>query len=82
MEHTKGVYCVDISIKASPISMRSRLPKINKTIRSIPLALDDDLNPVRDVFIHRFIKEKDINSYDVDYSITNKRFMSNLCYDI
>lgn len=82
MEYTRGVYCVDISIDAKPISMRSRLPKINKTIRSIPIALDDDLNPVRDVFIYRFIDKKNIDSYDLSYSITNKRFMSTLCYDI
>ena len=51
MEGTRGVYCVDITLEAKPISMRSRLRKINKTIKKIPLALDDSLNPLNERFI-------------------------------
>jgi hypothetical protein len=82
MEGTRGVYCVDINVKARPISMRSRLPKIDKTIKQIPIALDDNLMPLNKRFIKRFIKDKDINSYHVDYYISNKKYLSGLCYDI
>tara|TARA_R100001510_G_C7630638_1_gene189549 strand:- start:177 stop:425 length:249 start_codon:yes stop_codon:yes gene_type:complete len=82
MEGTRGVYCVDVTLNARPISMRSNLPKINKTISNIPMALDDNLMPLNKRFIKRFIKDKDINKYHIDYSISNKKYLSGLCYDI
>lgn len=82
MEGTNGVYCVDITLEAKPISMRSRLRKINKTIEKIPLALDDSLNPLNERFISRFIKREDIHKYTVKYSVSNKKYLSGFCYDI
>ncbi len=82
MEGTNGVYCVDITLEAKPISMRSRLRKINKTIEKIPLALDDSLNPLNERFISRFIKREDIHKYTVKYSVSNKKYLSGLCYEI
>jgi len=82
MKCTRGVYCVDITVNAKPISMRSRLRKISQTITMIPIALDDSLNPLNNKFIFRFIKKEDIHKYDVNYSISNKKYLSGLCYDI
>jgi hypothetical protein len=82
MTDTRGVYCVDITLEAKPISMRSRLRKINKTITKIPLALDDSLSPLNQRFISRFIKKEDIHKYSVKYLIFNKKYLSGLCYEI
>ncbi len=82
MKDTRGVYCVDITLEARPISMRSRLRKINKTITKIPLALDDSLSPLNERFISRFIKREDIHKYYVKYSVSNKKYLSGLCYEI
>ena len=82
MECTRGVYCVDIEINAKAISMRTKIRRIHKKFTSVPMALDDDLNPVKKDFIKRFIDSKVMNMYDVNYSITNKKYLSGLCYDI
>jgi len=82
MKGTRGVYCVDITLEAKPISMRSRLLKINKTITKIPLALDDSLNPLNERFISKFMKKEDIPKYTIKYSIFNKKYLSGLCYEI
>ena len=82
MEGTRGVYCVDINIKARPLSYRSRLPKIDRTMKRVPMALDDNLIPLNKRFIKRVIKDKDIHNYSVDYSISNKKYLSALCYNI
>ena len=79
METTRGVYCVDVRIVAKPISMRSKLRKIDKTLHRIPVALDGNLNPISDRFILKVISRKDIHKYTVDYHIANKKYLSGLC---
>ncbi len=82
MECTRGVYCVDLEIRGRPISVRSKAERFVKTFVKIPMALDDNLDPVDKDFLKRYISQKVINSHAVDYSIRNKKFLSGLCYRI
>lgn len=79
---TRGVYCVDIEIKAVPISMNSKLPKVKKTLENIPIALDDNLKPLHKRFLNKIIKLENINKYRLNYNIIIKKYLSGLCYDI
>jgi hypothetical protein len=82
MECTRGVYCVDIEINAKARSRNLRDLTISKSFTKVPLALDDELNPVNKDFLKRFLDQKVINMYNVNYSITNKKYLSGLCYEI
>ncbi len=79
---TRGVYCVDIKLKAIPISMNSKLPKILKTLENIPIALDDNLKPLHENFIKKMIKRENVCKYKINYQIIIKKYLSGLCYDI
>tara|TARA_R110000796_G_scaffold75823_5_gene169886 strand:- start:1505 stop:1753 length:249 start_codon:yes stop_codon:yes gene_type:complete len=82
METIRGVYCVDIKINASPIHVKMRLKTIEKTLHSIPVALDDDLKPINERFMSRAINIKDIHKYNVNYRIVSKKFLSGLCHSL
>ena len=79
---SRGVYCIDVKIKAMPISMNSKLPKINKTLVNIPMALDDNLKPLSENFIKKVIKRENLHKYRIDYEVIIKKYLSGLCYDI
>jgi hypothetical protein len=79
---TRGVYCVDVILKAMPISMNSKLPKILKTLENIPIALDDNLKPLHENFIKKMIKRENVCKYKINYQIIIKKYLSGLCYDI
>ncbi len=79
---TKGVYCADVIVKAIPISMNSKLPKVLKTLENIPIALDDELKLIDKYFIKRVIKKENICKYKINYEIIIKKYLSGLCYDI
>ena len=79
---SKGVYCVDVIVKANPISMNSKLLKVNKTLINIPIALDDSLKPLHENFINKVIKRENINKYRIEYKIIIKKYLSGICYDI
>jgi hypothetical protein len=78
----KGVYCADVIVKAIPISMNSKLPKVLKTLENIPIALDDELKLIDKYFIKRVIKKENICKYKINYEIIIKKYLSGLCYDI
>lgn len=79
---TRGVYCVDIKLKAMPISMNSKLTKVFKTLENIPIALDDNLKPLHEKFINKVIKKENICKYRINYDIIIKKYLSGICYDI
>jgi hypothetical protein len=78
----KGVYCVDVILKAIPISMNSKLPKVFKTLENIPIALDDNLKVINEYFIKRMIKGENLCKYKVNYEIIIKKYLSGICYDV
>lgn len=78
----KGVYCADVKLKAIPISMNSKLPKVFKTLENIPIALDDNLKVIDEYFIKRVIKRENLCKYKVNYEIIIKKYLSGICYNI
>lgn len=79
---TKGVYCADVIIKAVPLTSTSKLPKINKTLSNIPVALDDNSKVISEYFIKRVIKRENISKYRIKYEIVVKKYLSGICYDV
>jgi predicted transglutaminase-like protease len=79
---TKGVYCADVIVKAIPISMNSKLPKVLKTLENIPIALDNNSKVINEYFIKRVIKKENICKYKINYEIIIKKYLSGLCYNI
>jgi len=79
---TKGVYCADVIVKAIPISMNSKLPKVLKTLENIPIALDNNSKVINEYFIKRVMKKENICKYKINYEIIIKKYLSGLCYNI
>jgi hypothetical protein len=79
---TKGVYCADVIVKAIPISMNSKLPKVVKTLKNIPIALDDNSKVISEYFIKRVIKRENICKYRINYELIIKKYLSGICYDV
>lgn len=80
--NTKGVYCADVVVKAIPISMNSKLPKIVKTLKNIPIALDNNSKVISEYFINKVIKRENLCKYRVNYEIITKKYLSGICYDV
>lgn len=78
----KGVYCVDAIIKAIPLTSTSKLPKINKRLDNIPVALDDNSKVIDEYFIKRVIKRENISKYRINYELVIKKYLSGICYDV
>lgn len=78
----KGVYCVDVIIKAIPLTSNSKLPKINKILENIPIALDDNSKAINEYFINKVIKRENISKYRINYELFIKKYLSGICYDI
>lgn len=76
----EGVYCCTIDIKAVPISRNSRLPVINKKLERYPISLIGESKMLNDKLLRRSVPNFD--KYRITYSIVNKKFLSNFCYDI
>jgi hypothetical protein len=79
---TKGVYCADVIVKAIPISMNSKLPKVVKTLKNIPIALDDNSKVISEYFIKRVIKRENVCKYRINYELIIKKYLSGICYDV
>lgn len=82
MNEKQGVYCADVIVKAIPISMNSKLPKVFKTLENIPIALDDNLKVINEYFIKKVIKRENLCKYKVNYEIIIKKYLSGICYNI
>ena len=82
ISRTKGVYCVDVIIKAVPLTSKSKLPKINKTLINIPVALDDKSKVISEYFIKKVVKRENISKYRISYELIIKKYLSGICYDI
>lgn len=76
----RGVYCVNVIIKAVPLSNTSRLGIIIKEETKIPLALDENLEPLDKNFTKKYLNVKDINKYRVTYNLDVLKYMSNINY--
>jgi hypothetical protein len=76
----KGVYCVDIDIKAVPKEMKGKMVIVKKEVESVPMALDENLKPINNNFIEKYLNVKDVNSYTVSYAIKNKKYLSSINY--
>lgn len=76
----KGVYCADVVVKGIPLT--PKLPKINKRLDNIPIALDDDLKPINEYFIKRIIKRENVSKYRITYDLKIKKYLSGICYNI
>ena len=79
---TKGVYCVDVIIKAIPLTSKSKLPKINKRLENIPVALDDSSKVISEYFIKKVIKRENISKYRINYEMVIKKYLSGICYNV
>jgi hypothetical protein len=79
---TKGVYCADVIVKAIPISMNSKLPKVLKNLKDIPIALDDNLKAIDEYFIKGVIKKENVHKYRINYEIIIKKYLSGICYNV
>jgi hypothetical protein len=79
---TKGVYCADVIVKAIPISINSKLPKVVKTLKNIPIALDDNSKVISEYFIKRVIKRENVCKYRINYELIIKKYLSGICYDV
>ena len=79
---TKGVYCADVIIKAIPLTSTSKLPKINKTLSNIPVALDDNSKVISEYFIKKVVKRENISKYRISYELVIKKYLSGICYDV
>lgn len=82
LTNKKGVYCVDVILKAIPISRNSKLTKILKTLENIPIALDDNLMVINEYFIKKVIKRENLCKYNVSYEIIIKKYLSGICYNV
>lgn len=80
ISNTRGVYCVDVVVKAIPLT--TRLPKISKTLNNIPVALDDNMKVINEYFIKKVIKRENIVKYKISYELIIKKYLSGLCYNI
>lgn len=78
----KGVYCVDAIIKALPLTSKSKLPKINKRLEDIPVALDDNSKVINEYFIKKIIKRENMSKYRISYELVVKKYLSGICYDV
>jgi hypothetical protein len=78
----KGVYCVDVIIKAVPLTSKSKLPKINKTLNNIPVAINDNSKVIDEYFIKRVIKRENVSKYRISYELIIKKYLSSICYDV
>lgn len=78
----RGVYCVDVIIKAVPLTSTSKLPKINKTLNNIPVAINDKSKVIDEYFIKRVIKRENISKYRISYELVIKKYLSGICYDV
>lgn len=76
----RGVYCVNVIIKAVPLSNTSRLGIIIKEETKIPLALDENLEPLDNKFTNKYLKVKDLTKYRITYNLDVIRFLSNINY--
>jgi hypothetical protein len=76
----RGVYCVNVIIKAVPLSNTSRLGIIIKEETKIPVALDENLKPLDENFTKKYLKVKDPSKYRVTYSMDVLKYMSNINY--
>jgi len=79
---TKGVYCADVIVKAIPISMNSKLPKVVKNLKNIPIALDDNHKLLDEYFIKKVIKKENVCKYRINYELIIKKYLSSICYDV
>lgn len=77
-----GVYCVDVIVKAIPISMNSKLPKVFKTLENIPVALDNNSEVISEYFIRKVIKRENFCKYKINYEVVLKKYLSRLCYNV
>jgi hypothetical protein len=78
----RGVYCVDAIIKAVPLTSTSKLPKINKTLNNIPVAINDNSKVIDEYFIKRVIKRENISKYRISYELVIKKYLSGICYNV
>lgn len=78
----RGVYCVDAIIKAVPLTSTSKLPKINKTLNNIPVAINDNSKVIDEYFIKRVIKIENISKYRISYELVIKKYLSGICYNV
>lgn len=78
----RGVYCVDVIIKAVPLTSTSKLPKINKTLNNIPVAINDKSKVIDEYFIKRVIKRENISKYRISYELVIKKYLSGICYNV
>lgn len=78
----KGVYCADVIIKAIPLTSTSKLPKINKRLENIPIALDDNSKVISEYFIKKVVKRENISKYRISYELVIKKYLSGICYDV
>lgn len=78
----KGVYCVDVILKAIPLTSKSKLPKINKRLENIPVALDDNSKVINEYFIKKIIKRENVSKYRINYELVIKKYLSGICYDV
>ena len=65
----RGVYCVNVIIKAVPLSNTSKLGIILKEETRIPLALDENLKPLDEDFTKKYLKDKDTSKYRITYNM-------------
>jgi hypothetical protein len=82
MNEKQGVYCADVIVKAIPISMNSKLPKVLKNLKDIPIALDDNLKAIDEYFIKGVIKKENVHKYRINYEIIIKKYLSGICYNV
>jgi hypothetical protein len=82
MNDKSGVYCVDVIVKAIPISMNSKLPKIFKTLENIPVAMNSDHKILDEYFIKKIIKKDNLNKYRISYELIIKKYLSGICYNV
>ena len=78
----KGVYCVDIFFKAVPKVMRGKMMIVKREVEKVPIVLNDDLRPLDNSFISKYLNVKNVNDYVVSYSISNKKYLSSINYNI
>jgi len=78
----KGVYCVDIFIKAVPKVMKGNMMIVKKEVDKVPVVLNDEMKPVDNSFIKKYLNVKNVDDYVISYSISNKKYMSSVNYNI
>jgi hypothetical protein len=53
---------------------------VKKEVESVPMALDENLKPINNNFIEKYLNVKNVNSYTVSYAIKNKKYLSSINY--